>query len=204
MARLRNVFCMLVVAAVVSAASADTITTLFAGNNRGNPGGGVYFDVTVGALPLEITGFEVNSFTGAGANIAFEVYTRAGTHIGSEGNPAGWTQVATGSGTTAGANIPSAVTLNNTFVLPANSLIGMALTLGPAANHYYTNGTGNNQHFENAPDVALDLGSATNALFAGSPFTPRVWNGSITYTVIPEPATLSLLALGGLALLRRR
>ena len=53
-------------------------------------------------------------------------------------------------------------------------------------------------------DVTLTLGSATNVPFTGGVFSPRVWNGTMYYDVIPEPATLGLLLLGGLALLRRR
>ena len=204
MARLRNVFCMLLVAAVVAGASADTIETIYVGTNRGNEGGGVYFDVTVGALPIEITGYEVNSPTAPGAAIAFEVYTHAGGHAGNESSPAGWNLEATGSGTTAGSDLHSIVTLNNRFVLAANTTVGMAITLGPAAAHRYTNGDGTNQHYANGTDIALDLGTATNIFFSGSPFSPRVWNGTIHYNVIPEPSTLALLAMGGLALIRRR
>ncbi len=53
-------------------------------------------------------------------------------------------------------------------------------------------------------DVTLTLGSATNVPFTGNVFSPRVWNGTVRYDVVPEPATLGLLVLGGLALLRRR
>jgi len=35
-------------------------------------------------------------------------------------------------------------------------------------------------------------------------FRPRVWNGTIYYNMIPEPAALALLALGGMTLIRRR
>ncbi len=197
--------CALVLLALTagSAAYADTITTLFASNNSGSPGGGVYFDVTVGANPIEIISFEVNSNAVAGANIAFEAYTRPGGHRGFENSPNGWTLEATGFGTTAGLDLPSAVNLNNTFVLPANTTVGMALTLGSDAGHAYTNGNGANQRYADG-NVQLDLGTTNNSLFGAGLFSPRVWNGSITYNVIPEPSSLVLLASGCLALLRRR
>ena len=80
----------------------------------------------------------------------------------------------------------------------------MALTLGPNAGHRYTNGNGANQHYADA-NVALDLGTAMNAIFgSGSVFRPRVWNGTIYYRVIPAPASLALLVLGGFVATRRR
>ena len=203
MARFRSVFCMLLVAAMVAGASADTITTLFANNNAGSAGGGVYFDVTVGALPIEITSYEVNANSAAGTAMAFEVYTRPGTASGFQNSNVGWALEATGTGNTAGVGGPSAITLSNPFLLPANSVTGMALTLG-TVGHAYTNGNGANQHYANGTDIQLDLGSANNSIFGAGIFSPRVWNGSITYNVIPEPSTLALLAMGGLALIRRR
>ena len=202
MSKLRTVVGILAVALVVSAASADTITTLFAANNSNSAGGGVYFDVTVGALPIEVTSFTTNANSPAGGEIiAFEVYTHAGGSGGFENSPAGWTLEATGTGIAAIRDTPTAVALSNSFVLAANTTVGMALSIGPnVGSAYTTNGLAT---FSNA-NVQLDLGSTNNLLFGAGLFSPRVWNGSITYNVIPEPATLGLLALGGLALIRRR
>ncbi len=203
MTRIRDIFRLLLVAAIAAVATADTITTTFISNGGGSAGGGAYFDVTVGANPIEIVSYEVNSVHPQGTNIAFEAWTHPDGHAGFETSPAGWTQVATGSGTTAGRDIPSAVTLNAPFVLPANTTVGMALTLGPDAGHAYTNGNGANQHYADA-NVALDLGTTSNSFLNSNVFRPRVWNGSITYNVVPEPSIFALLAMGGLALFRRR
>ena len=63
----------------------------------------------------------------------------------------------------------------------------------------YTNGTGANQVYSNS-DLTLTIGTSSNVfLSAGTVFTPRVWNGTFTYNVVPEPGPLALLAVGGLA-----
>ncbi len=180
-------------------ADAGQITTLFARGNGGSNGGAVYFDVSVGANPLVVTAFDTN--TAELVPFGWTVYTVPGTRVGNETNAAAWTQVATGTGQGMGIDIPSPVALNGTFQLAANTSYGMALVMGLEAGHDYTNGPLG--PYSNA-DVTLDLGGASNVPFTASIFDPRVWNGTIYYDVVPEPATLCLLALGGLALIRRR
>jgi hypothetical protein len=201
---------MAVLAGGVLAAAADgaVITTLYATNNNGSPGGAVYFDVTVGSNPIQIDRFEVNTLAAGGSMFGFQAFTRVGTWVGNTSSSAGWTLSATGTGTAAGTDMPSPVALNAPFMLAANTTYGFSLVLadvggGNSAPHAYTNGTGSNQNFSNA-DLAVALGGATNTPFGGSPFMPRVWNGSIYYTVVPAPASLALLGLGGLVAGRRR
>jgi hypothetical protein len=192
---------------VAAGAQANSITTIFTGGNNNSPGGGNYFTVTVAGNDLTVTGFDVNTLAAqTGVAFGFEVYTTATTHLGNELNSAAWTLQATGSGVGAGLNLPSAVTLNNTFNLSAGTSYGMAIFLrnGPgAASLAYTNGNGSNQAFSNA-DVALSLGTATNGFFTPSVFSPRVWNGTMHYTPVPEPASMAALGLGLAAIIARR
>ena len=100
------------------------------------------------------------------------------TSVGNETNMALWTQVATGSGTGAGLDLPTHVTLSNPFLLNAGTLYGIALVADPAITLHYTNGNGSNQNYSNA-DLSLVLGSATNMPFTAPVFSPRVWNGTV-------------------------
>jgi len=177
----------LVAGGAASAASAQqSLSTIFLGGNGGSAGGTVFFDVSVGATPLTVTGFDTNTSAALGASFGFQVYTVLGTYLGNETNVGAWTPQASGSGVSAGAQVPSPVTLGGTFVLAANTTYGMAIVLGPTggpvAAHSYTNGTGANQVYSNA-DLTLTLGAASNAPFTAPLFTPRVWNGTIKYTL---------------------
>src|SRR4029077_10719952 len=104
------------------------------------------------------------------------------TSQGNETNMGLWTQVATGSGTGAGLDLPTHVTLSNPIPLNAGTLYGIAVVADPAITLHYTNGNGSNQNYSNA-DLALFLGSATNVPFTAPVFSPRVWNGTIYYGV---------------------
>jgi hypothetical protein len=204
---MRKIFLVSLAVVAASTTYANSITTLFSGGNNGSAGGGVYFDIQVGANPIQITGFDVNTLSTSPTTFGFSVFTKPGTYSGSEGNAGAWTLQTEGSGTLAGANVPNPVTINSPFVLQANTLYGMAISLSgqglAAASSAYTNGNGSNQFYSNS-DLSLTLGSATNVLFGGTPFTPRVWNGTIHYNVVPEPASMVALSLGALALIRRR
>jgi hypothetical protein len=120
----------------------NSITTLFASNNFGNAGGANYFDLTVASNSITVTALDINTAeTAAFTNV--KVYVLPGmTSAGNEANMALWTQVATGSGTGAGLDLPTHVTLSNPFQLNAGTLYGIAVVADPAITLHYTNGNG--------------------------------------------------------------
>lgn len=122
------------------------------------------------------------------------------------GSISGWSLAATGNGTFQPFDSPTPVNLDAPIPLDAGASYAFALVAPATATHYYTNGTGANQFFSNA-DLSLSLGAATNVPFDNSPFSPRVWNGSLTYSAvsaIPEPeAAIFLTTLLSSSLLFR-
>jgi hypothetical protein len=170
------------------AASAQSLSTLFVSNNGGSVGGIVYFDVNI-TTPLIVNSLATNTATPG--LLGATVYVKSGTYVGSEQNQGAWTLVSTGSGTGAGQDQPSLITLTTPFQLNGGihgvAIVGAAPGL-PSFAHRYTNGTGANQFFSNA-DLSITLGAAQNAPFTGAPFTPRIWNGTINYTPANPNAT---------------
>ena len=188
MKKLKLYLSLVVFALSFNAGVGQSITTLFASNNGGAGGGAVYYDVTIGPADLDIISFDINT-ADAGA-ISMDVYTIPGTSVGNETNMALWTLVGSGTGTGAGLNNPSAVTLASSFTLLAGTSYGIALVLDIAHGHDYTNGNGPNQMYSN-PDISVSLGQASNAPFTGGVFTPRVWNGTIYYGPAGPPPGLT-------------
>jgi hypothetical protein len=162
------------------------LTTLFAWDNGLTaPGAGAFFDLQV--LPpggVYVTALETNTVDALHAPLSIDVYRTPNTHVGNEGNAGVWTKVTSGNANSATVDIPTAVTFPTFFHLPQG-------TWGIAVYHVlgsirYTNGTGSNQTYSNA-DLKLTAGTARSALFSGTHFNPRVWNGSIYYGVTNNP-----------------
>jgi len=175
----------------------STLTTLFNSNNGGALGGAVYFDVTVGAADVTLNGFETNT-EDPGA-FSMEVYAiEGGTFVGNEQDPAPWTLVGTATGTASGTvDVPSPATLDAPITLLANTTYAMALVMDADHGHNYS-GTGSDPapgqlNYANG-DLSIDLGSGSNAPFAGPTFNPRIWNGTLVYesTVPGSSETIEL------------
>ncbi len=169
----------------VTGIAASSITTVFDSNNGLGGGSAVYFDVTVGANDIEITDLDLN--TGDPGAFTVEMYTLVGTYVGNTANPAPWTLSATGAGTASGTvNVPSNAVLDASVTLTAGTTYGVALVMDATHGHSYS-GTGTNPApgmlmYSNA-DVTLNLGASSAAPFAGTAFSPRIWNGRINYLV---------------------
>lgn len=163
--------------------------TTFANNNGGNPGGAVYFDLTL-TQNVTITGLNMNTSAAVGAPVGLTMYTAPTTSVGNEANMAAWTQVGVDDGNSlaVGAGSPTPITFAAPVVLTAGSygiaLIGSNALTGVMQAHAYTNGTGTNQ-MAVSPDgvLAMTLGTASNAPFLAPTFTPRVWNGQLCYSM---------------------
>ncbi len=172
-----------------------SLTTLFATNNGGSSGWAVMYDVTVGPNDIEVTEIDINT----SGTVAFDLdlYVLTGTYVGNETNAAAWgAPAASGSGVGAGTDLPSNVVLGTPVMLSANTTYGFAVVT-TGVGQSYTNGTGcpGNQCYSNS-DITIDLGSAVAGLFSGSVFSPRVWNGTIHYTIAGSDLDFTCADLG--------
>lgn len=170
-----NKFLFAAAALACASVAQSPLTTLFASNNNGGVGGGIYFDLTVN-VPIVITGIDVNT-VGTGS---IEVWTTPGTRTGNQTNQAVWTLASTGSVTAATNNVPAPLAGLAPIPLAPGSY-GIAFR-GVGLAHYYTNGTGSNQTYSTA-ELTLSAGEASNVAFVAPLFTPRVVNCSIQYSL---------------------
>ncbi|MBK8493357.1 MAG: T9SS type A sorting domain-containing protein [Saprospirales bacterium] len=168
------------------------VSTINASNNSGSVGGMVYFDIhnlSGGNLTITELGMRITAAT------MVNIYLKPDTYVGSTGNAAAWTLAGTADAT-GGPFTPSLTPAPTNFILPPGNW-GVALHTLTAGNQY-TNGTGANQFFTDGT-VELSLGAASNTPWVAAAFTPRVWNGYVTYqspSVDPEPVQTSGLPSG--------
>jgi len=155
------------------------LTTTFADNNGGSVGGAVYFDLTA-ALPLTITGIDINLNSTTNAAGSIDVYMCPTSFAGNEANPAAWTLIGTGTVTNVGRHNPSPVTLAAPIPIPPGTN-GFAFA-GIGHGFAYTNGNGTNQSYATA-ELQLAAGAACNVAFSGTPFNPRVVNTNLHYAI---------------------
>jgi subtilisin-like proprotein convertase family protein len=165
----------------------------FVGGNGLGTNSCVYFDLNVtNPAGINVSQFLTNATGTAGVAFTLEVFTCPTTYLGNELNSAVWTLVSTGGGVGAGTGQQSLAEVPDFFL--AQGAHGMALRI-IGAGHTYTNGNGGNQFFSNS-DLSITLGASQATMFVSTPFTPRVWNGSIVYNCNSTPPVLSYCTAG--------
>ncbi|MCA8949237.1 MAG: PKD domain-containing protein [Planctomycetes bacterium] len=162
----------------VTVGGGHELATLVAPNNGGSPDGAVYFDLEV-RQPISIHGLTTMFAATIGTPVGLDVYTTRDTRHNKEASASAWSLVATDDGTaTAAGSTPTQITFAVPLTLQPGRY-GVAL-VAVGAIHQYTNGVGTNQVWSNAA-LTLRAGAASNVPFSGTPFDPRVWNGSLQY-----------------------
>jgi hypothetical protein len=118
-----------------------------------------------------------------------DVYTKAGSYVGFDKNPAPWTKVSSvvlNSASPTGT--PTFVDISD-LLLSANTVTGFYITFNRQSGNTnalkYTNGA--NTYSNN--DLKITAGVGKGYIF-DSTFSPRTWNGTINYQTVPEPLTI--------------
>ena len=178
----------------VRPSQAASITTTFSSNNEQ---AGNMFDVTTFGRSLTVTGLNINAMQlNDPSNGVIDVYTKSGTYVGSETNPAAWNLVSATSLASANpTDTPTFVDVTD-FTLPANTTTGLYVLFQGQPNSAFVPGsktnilayTNGSNTYSNA-DISLSLGTGNRGTF-GTSFSSRTWDGTIYYTAVPEPSEL--------------
>jgi hypothetical protein len=150
------------------------LDTVYASNNGGSVGGAVYVDV-VTTSPIWVHSIMVNTALTAGQIACLDVYTKSGSHVGTELNASAWTAKSAGRGISAGQDNATQIDLAQPFRLAAGN--HAFAIIGSNISHRYTNGS--NGYTNGA--VTINAGSATNAPFSGSVYVPRTANITLKF-----------------------
>lgn len=190
------------------AAISATISTAPANNGSG----GIFMDLTALANPLYVTSFATPFSGTTGTEAHVQVWTRAGTYVGFTASSDGWTLLETVTTTRQGTTVNAPIVLANPIALQVSQVRAVYLqcvfpeTTGTGIRYTGTAAAPPQTLWENS-DIRLFSDTARTGFvpFGGTSFTPRCFSGDVNYEVVPEPATLAVLAaaLGGLAIRRR-
>ncbi|MCA8948183.1 MAG: PKD domain-containing protein [Planctomycetes bacterium] len=159
-------------------AAQSPLTTAYATTSGGAVGGGVYFDLTVHSGQV-ITRLDGNYGQMPGTSGSIDVFVRPGTSAGFEGSSAGWTLAGSAPVTAQGVDVASPAIFMTPIALAPGSY-GVAIRAN-GLSHKYTDGSTISQ-LHSTNEMTASFGQACNVCFAGLPFAPRVWNGSLHYT----------------------
>lgn len=175
----------LVLAATVSAQS--PLTTTYAGGNGLGAASAIYFDVVLN-VPLTFTQIDVNSSSTASTSGSVDVLWCSNSYVGNDINPAAWTLGGTGPVIAAGSGVPTPCTLSP-FTLPAGNYGFCVVFNGIGQNYTNGNGTagvpgsGTNETYSTTEMTLLGGASAGGAPGTAICCDPRVFNGSIYYSL---------------------
>jgi subtilisin-like proprotein convertase family protein len=154
----------------------SSLTTTFAG---GNGQSGNMFDI-MAINDLTVDSFDISFDSGVTDDV--EIYTKTGTWVGFDADPAAWTLLTTVTGvTSAGDNVPTPLNLNLGVDVLAGETVAFYVTLTTTTAINYTNGTVVGALFASDANMEFYEGSGNPYPFAGT-FAPRIFNGNIVYS----------------------
>ena len=157
--------------------SAQSLTTTSSSNNGSN---GNMFDVSNnGTSSITITGFSQN-FNNQSPVASFEVYTRSG---GLTTSSSGWSlRNSTGSFTPEVRDTLTQLSFTSPVSITINAGETTGLYLRSDRYNAYTNGTSVGAIAATNSNLTIYEGYGVSLLF-GNFFSPRIWNGTIFYSV---------------------
>lgn len=171
--------------AMPAQSTAQSLTTTFIG---GNGFDGNMFDVQVLGGAVLVTGLDLHLSNVGSTTIS--LYTRPGSFVGFESDPAGWTLMSQNVVTSAGQNNQTFFDVTD-FELLAGATYGFYVAVSNSAvGMQYTDGSGpyGTDVFENG-DLKIITGVGKSGPdFTGTTFTPRIWNGTIYYLLHLPPS----------------
>ncbi len=146
--------------------------------NNNNGQRGCMFDVTA-TNTITIRCFESSLYAGTTAN--YEIYYRAGTHVGNENNSGAWIFLGGATGiTSAGNNLPTALPIPINVTIPAGQTYAFYITNDFGGGTSYTDGTAVGNFLASDANLTVYEGVGKSYPF-GLTFTVRNFNGHIFY-----------------------
>lgn len=151
----------------------EDLTTAF---NENNGQSGIMFDINA-TNAVTITSFETN----ADVTDDYEIYYKAGTHVGSETNAGAWTLAGSATGVVNNAaNTPTPIPIGLNVAIPAGQTYAFYITMTNNTDMNYTNGTAVGNTLASDANIEVLEGTGKGYPF-GASYTPRNPNIIVHY-----------------------
>ncbi len=165
-----------------AATNGSLLTTLLAGNGSS----GNAFDI-IAANTVTVTGFKMHITAGTTAEVWYKAGSYGNANLTSS---TGWTQLGTAVAITpAGPGVLTNIPVTASITIPAGQTYGFVVVCD--GTNSYTNGTTVGSIYSSNSDMAITEGHGGGGMAGVFNFTfsPRVWNGEVTYTKAGTPIT---------------
>jgi hypothetical protein len=112
-----------------ASAQCSSLTTIFAGNNGLGGDSQIFFDLQVNNA-ITVGEIDTNTAINVGNSFGVTIFVKPGSYVGNDTNSGAWTQVSTGTGTSAGLNNPSPVDVTDFALAPGAWGVAIGFTTG--------------------------------------------------------------------------
>jgi hypothetical protein len=158
------------------------LSTTFANNNGGMPGGAIYFDLKcLDPNGISINSLEMNFSNTASTAGTVDIYVKENTWSPHTDAWVGPISTGTVVGTNATGN-PTPISLSAPIELGPGCDLGFAVVCDANLAHAYTTATFLPSTYS-TPELELSVGGSTNTPFTGLSYSPRLANININYTI---------------------